>query len=157
MWVSPAILDPRFLLPFRSPDLLSLIVQWRICDQCKLLTMMEQGAVWLWEQRHPFPTMSNSLPPSPPDLTQTQKSDLQRLWEIQTREVKDVRPTSESNSDSKPSLSDGLTCKMMTRLHVFFLSFFEYVCGNGARHQIKQLLGEEKTKSPFWNLCWRVV
>lgn len=66
--------------------------------------------------------MRNPQPPSPPDLTETQKSDLRRLWELQTREVNDVRPTSESNA-SRPSLDDGLTCKMINRLHAFFLSF----------------------------------
>lgn len=92
--------------------------------------------------------MAVSLPPLPPDLSQTQTSDLQRLWEIQIREVNDVRPTSESNSDSKPSLSDGLSCKMMSRLHYFFLSFLRSACDHEEGQQMLQT-SASRSERPF--------
>jgi hypothetical protein len=70
--------------------------------------------------------ISQQLPPSPPELTEIQKADLQRLWDLQTRANNDVRPTSECGSN-KPSLNDSLTFKMIKRLHSFFLTFLKSV------------------------------
>jgi DNA replicative helicase MCM subunit Mcm2 (Cdc46/Mcm family) len=73
--------------------------------------------------------MSECRPPSPSELSKTQKSDLQRLWEVQTRQVVGVRPTSEGASTTKASIDDGRTIQMMLRLHAFFLAFLKKVEG----------------------------
>ncbi|KAL3934173.1 MAG: hypothetical protein SGBAC_010048 [Bacillariaceae sp.] len=66
--------------------------------------------------------------PTPPELTPTQKLDVKRLWETQTQDVPDVKPTSHAASDSTPTLDHGQSCHMITRLHAFFLEFLEQVC-----------------------------
>jgi len=86
------------------------------------------GSAFAKDKSHAMPSYTLH---APSDLTSSQKSDLERLWEVQTRKIPDVRPTSESSEDSNnpntPTLNDRLTCKMMTRLHSFFLAFLRNV------------------------------
>ena len=56
--------------------------------------------------------------PSPPDLTTVQKSDLDRLWTTQDRELVDVRPSFEG----KPLIKDH-SYRFVLRLHAFFRAF----------------------------------
>ena len=53
----------------------------------------------------------------PPDLTPGEKEALARLWNVQTRDVSDVNPTSQSKV--KPSIKEGRTIEMINRLQVF--------------------------------------
>ena len=62
-------------------------------------------------------------PPVAPDFTQTQKNDFQRLWELQTRQIADVRPT--SSACPKLPWDEGSTYSMIRRLHAFFLAFLK--------------------------------
>jgi DNA helicase MCM8 len=59
-----------------------------------------------------------------PELSSTQKSDLQRLWEVQTHDIVDVRPSSEATSRTKPVLDDEVMPRI-ARLHSFFLAFLQ--------------------------------
>jgi DNA replicative helicase MCM subunit Mcm2 (Cdc46/Mcm family) len=78
--------------------------------------------------------MSQFPVPCPPDLTLAQKNDLQRLWEVQTRQVVDVRPTSEASSTQKSSMDDPRTYRFVVRLHLFFLSFLQ----KGVQESLRQ-------------------
>jgi DNA helicase MCM8 len=76
--------------------------------------------------------MATSSAPSPPDLTIVQKSDLDRLWSTQTRQLADVRPSSETSN--KPVISDH-TYRFVIRLHAFFLAFLRHARdGDGAEN-----------------------
>ena len=78
--------------------------------------------------------------PSPTELTTSQKSDLRRLWEVQSCTIQDVRPTCESKSSGdskKAAFDDHGTIRMMTRLHDFFLAF------------LKNVSNETSEKDPF--------
>lgn len=66
--------------------------------------------------------MTNLSPHLPPDLTAVQKSDLERLWSTQNRQLVDVRPTCESMT--KIVIED-VTYRFIVRLHSFFVRFLK--------------------------------
>ena len=67
--------------------------------------------------------MTTGLAPHlPPDLTGVQKSDLERLWSAQNRQLVDVRPTSEL---STKIVIDDITNRFILRLHGFLVRFLK--------------------------------
>ena len=64
-----------------------------------------------------------------PPLSPTQKNDLRRLWEVQWRDIVDVRTSSEATPRPElPSGTSGPSVQIM-RLHAFFIAFLKKAAG----------------------------
>jgi hypothetical protein len=61
-------------------------------------------------------------PPCPPEFSQAQIDQLERLWDVQTRQVVDVRPNSQATSMHQATYPEPNTHRIMKRLHSFFVA-----------------------------------